>query len=106
MPQTKTVSSTASGLGTESIFLPYEVNLLWVRADDWDGGKEAQVWTSYEDDTDSFEPELTQVGGDTPIGFSKSQSIKVDGPCFVRPFLSNPGTGVTFIFRDIYAPNP
>lgn len=105
MPQRKSITSIAEGLSSRGVFLPHDKNLLWVRAPDWSGSKAAQVWTSFEDVAGSYAPEVSDVGGSAVISVSSDQNIVVEGPCYVRLHLTNPGTGVSFVFSDPYASN-
>ena len=97
----KSISSTTSGLGPDGIYCPYEKTQLYITAPDWSGSKALQLWTAPTDaDSNDFVPEMASTSDDMVFETSADGRVQILGPCWVRPYLTNPGTGVTLTVSD------
>lgn len=105
MAKTIALTSTANGLSARTIFLPYDKNLVFVRAPDWSSSKAAQLHTSPVNVAGSFAAENVDLAGETVLSVTKDVSFVVDGPVFAKLHLTNPGTGASLVFHDQYAPS-
>ena len=91
----KSVTSTAAGLGPQGVYAPYHRTVLYITAPDWNSSKAVQLWTAQTDTTADFAPVMVGTSDDTVFTTSANRRVEILGPCFIRPFLVNPGTGVT-----------
>lgn len=97
---TKSLSSTTAGLATQGVYCPYDRTMVYISAPDWNSSKALQLWTAPTDTTADFVPEMVSTSDDSVFETSADGRVEILGPCFIRPYLTNPGTGVTIKVAD------
>lgn len=92
----KTIQSTAAGLSADRFFMSPGAHNLFVSAPDWDGGKKATVYASYEDVDGSYRKVEAPDG--SPLECTENRVVCISGVVWLAIYLENPGTGARMDF--------
>lgn len=95
----KVITASADGLGTRGVFLSYSVNRVYFTSTNWTG-QTLQFWTAPADVAADYVAERVDTSADTAYSTSSNGSIMIEGPCWLRPYLSGTAGGVEITVMD------